>query len=543
MQGHDAIAQALIDQGIDTMFGVLGDGNLFIAEAMMREHGLHYVAATHEANAVLMAEGYAKATGRLGVATVTHGPGLTNTFTALIEAARARTPLLLITGDTPRGAREHLQNLDQHAVVAATGAGFEPIRTLNRIAVDVAIAVRRAHVERRPIVLNVPLDMEWETDVELRSVGQLPVMAQATIPDPAALDVAVGILATATRPLVLAGRGAVRADAHDSLVRLAEALGAPLATSVLGSGYFRGDPFNLGICGTVGTPVALDTIASADTIISFGASLNQFTTDEGALFRDKRVIQCDNDPARIGSTVPIDAGIVGDAASIADTITEWLTQADHRPSGFRSDDLAQRIAEFRLIDSFEDKSVDGAVDPRSFTLRLDEILPEDRTVVLDAGRFMLDALRLPVPDPQSLVTSHAFGAIGLGMSNAIGAATARPDRPTVLLIGDGGFMMGALTEFHTAVEHDLDLIVVLYNDGSYGAEHIQLWNKQMDPAASLHHWPDFQSVMGALGANTVTVSSLADMDHAADAITNRKTGQPVFIEAKLDPAMISAIPR
>ncbi|MGI9599145.1 MAG: thiamine pyrophosphate-binding protein, partial [Acidimicrobiales bacterium] len=343
------------------------------------------------------------------------------------------------------------------------------------------------------------------------------------------------------RPIVLAGRGAVRSGAHDALVALAEALGAPLATSLLGTGYFADDACNLGIYGTLSHEVAQEAIAGADCIITFGASLNYFTTDRGRLLQGKRVIQCDLDPARIGSTVPIDAGVVGDAARIAETITSWLAEANHKPSNFRSADLAEKLAHFDPATAFDDRSVDGAIDPRTFTRTLDGILPADRTVVVDAGRFMLNALTLSVPEPEALITSHGFGAIGLGMGNAIGAAIGRPGRPTVLAIGDGGFMMGGLAEFHTAVEHNLDLIVVLYNDGSYGAEHIQLYRKQMDTKASLHHWPDLPAVMTARGARSLVVEKASDFDAVAEAVANRRPGQPLFIEAKLDPDMVSEI--
>lgn len=541
MDGRDAIAAALAEHGIDTMFGVLGDGNLFIAESMMRRHGLRYVAATHEANAVCMAEGWGRAAGRLGVATVTHGPGLTNTVTALVEGVKNRTPLLLIAGDTPIADRDHLQNLDQHAVVVSTGAGFEPVRSLGTLAHDVASAIRRAHAERRPIVLNIPLQLQWERDVDPPPAVPVEPVAAATAPDPLALDVAVGILASAARPVVLAGRGAVAADAHDALVALAHRLGAPLATSLLGTGYFAEDPCNLGLFGTLTHAGAQEALASADCVISFGASLNRFTTDEGRLLAGKRVIQCDIDAARIGSTVPVDAGVVGDARRVAETIVEWLDAADHRPASFRSADLEAKLAAFDPAAAYDDLSRAGAIDPRTFTLRMDGILPRDRTVVVDAGRFMLHALTLPVPDPRSLITSHGFGAIGLGMSNAIGAAVARPLRPTVLCVGDGGFMMGGLTELHTAVEHNLDLIVLLYNDGSYGAEHVQLWRLDMDPKASLHHWPDFPSVLGALGCDVVEVADESDFDRAAAAVEGRVPGRPVVIEAALDPDMVSSI--
>ena len=141
MLGHDAVAQALVDHGVDTVFAVLGDGNLFIGENLAREHGVNLISATHEANAVLMAQGWAKATGRLGVATVTHGPGLTNTITALVEGAKNETPILVVAGDTPIEQEQHLQNLDQHALVTATGAGFQPVRNAETIAEDVSTAV------------------------------------------------------------------------------------------------------------------------------------------------------------------------------------------------------------------------------------------------------------------------------------------------------------------------------------------------------------------------------------------------------------------
>jgi acetolactate synthase I/II/III large subunit len=542
MRGHDAIAQALVDQGVDTVFGVLGDANLFIGDCLMRVHGTRYVAATHEASAVMMAQGYAKATGRLGVATVTHGPGLTNTMTALVEGAKAGTPMVLVSGDTPTVDLHHLQNVHQQAFIEATGCGFQPVRAVGTIADDVAIAIRRAWSERRPVVLNVPLELQWE-DVEYVAAPRVTPLERAIDADPEALDTALGILATAQRPLIIAGRGAVQSGAHDALLELAEALGAPLATTLLGTGYFKGDGAAIGIFGTLATPVGSEVIHNADCVITFGASLNRFTTHEGTLLTGKAVIQCDVDPNRIGSTVPITAGVVGDAARIATTMAGMLRSAGHRPSSFRTGDLAASVAAYDPASSYTDQSTDTHVDPRTAVLRLNSVLPADRTVVVDAGRFMLDALNLPVPDPTALVTTHAYGSIGLGTAAAIGAATGRPDRATVLLVGDGGFMMGGLQELHTAVHLGQDLIVVLYNDGSYGAEHVQLVNKGMDTSSSLHHWPDFTAVAAALGCDTVAVRSLDDFSVAAKVVAERRPGRPVFIEIAVDPDVASRIPR
>ena len=540
MLGHDAVAQALVDHGVDTVFGVLGDGNLFIGENLQRQHEVNFVGATHEANAVCMAEGWAKATGRLGVATVTHGPGLTNTITALVEGVKNETPMLLVAGDTPVENEQHLQNLDQHALVVATGAGFQPVRNVETIAEDVSTAVRRAHAERRPIVVNVPLNIEWdEVDYEPRPALNSPPVRLA--PDPDQLESALGIIASSARPVILAGRGAVLSGAREVLIELGDALGAPLATSLLGTGFFSDQPFNLGIHGTLSHEVAGETLAMADCLIVFGASLNFFTTDYQSLLAGKRVVHVNLDPSHIDLHATVAAWVVGDATVVAEAMIALLKEAEHQPSSFRTADLEKKLQEFDLSDSYEDKSYDGAVDPRTLTRQLDAGLPQDRQVVVDAGRFMLDALTMSVPNPRDLVTSHGFGAIGLGMSTAIGAAVAHPTRPTVLCIGDGGYMMGGLTELSTAVHLGLDLIVIVYNDGSYGAEHIQLVTKGMDPAASLHEWPDFCAVAESMGCDTAKITSLDDIDAALEVVKNRQPGRPVLIEASTDPDVVSAI--
>ena len=448
--------------------------------------------------------------------------------------------MLVVAGDTPVENEQHLQNLDQHALVTASGAGFQPVRNAETIAEDVSTAIRRAHSERRPIVLNVPLNIEWD-EVEYVSRPPLNPSPVRLAPDPDQLDTALGIIASSTRPLILAGRGAVKSGAKDALLRLGETLGAPLATSLLGTGYFEGEPFNLGIHGTLSHEVAGETLAIADCVIAFGASLNFFTTDYQTLLAGKRVVHVDIDARHIDRHVTVDAGVVGDAAVVASAMNDLLNEAEHKASSFRTNELKSRLEAFDPAQAFEDKSYQGAVDPRTLTRRLEAGLPKERQVVVDAGRFMLDALTMSVPKPENLVTSHGFGAIGLGMSTAIGAAVARPTLPTIVCIGDGGYMMGGLTELSTAVHLGLDLIVIVYNDGSYGAEHIQLVTKGMDPTASLHEWPDFCAVAESMGCQTMRIESLDDIDAAIDVVKNRTPGRPVLIEARTDPDVVSTI--
>jgi acetolactate synthase-1/2/3 large subunit len=529
---QDAFARALADNGVSTVFGVLGDGNLWLVDSFDRVVGGTYVSFSNEAGAVLAAEGYARASGGLGVATVTHGPGLTNTVTALVDGVKDRTPIVLIAGDTASSDRDGFQNIPQREVVLASGAGFEQLRTPNTLAEDVATAIRRAHLERRPVVLNVPTDFQGQ-DVEYYPSERRHVTPQSVRPDLDAIDRAVGVIASVHRPVVLAGAGARTPEAREALLRLAERIGAPVATTLRGKDLFRGHPFNLGICGTLANPVALDTINRSDCVIAFGAGLNRWTTAEGSLLDKKQVVHVDADAQSINRWAIADVGIVGDVVAVADTIVDWLEQLDDTPTGFASPELAAQIAAYDEA-NFVDRSTDTTVDIRAALARIETSIPAERTLVIDGGRFNIDCFTmLHVPDPQAYVHIINFASIGLGVGNAIGASFAAPGRPVLLVIGDGGFMLGGLAEFNTAVRHNVDLIVVVMNDGAYGAEHIHFRNKNMDPALSFFDWPDLGPVATALGGEGFTVRNLAELDVALEGVARRT--RPILIDIKLDP--------
>lgn len=529
---HEAIARALADQGITTVFGVLGDANLYMMDSFQRATGGAFRSMSNEAGAVLAANGYARTSGTLGVATVTHGPALTNTITALVESVKDRTPLLLVAGDTAVEDRENFQNVPQRDVVLPSGAGFEQVRAPHTVAEDVAVAVRRALLERRPVVLNVPVEFQWE-DVDYTPNRVRWVAPQQVVPDPAALDEAVGLIASARRPVVLAGQGAASAEARGALERLASRIGAPLATTLRGRDLFRGNPHDLGIFGTLSHDVAADVIAQSDCVVAFGASLNKWTTSEGANLKDKLVVHVDIDRTALGRFSGVHVGVVGDVVPVATAFVEWLDQAEVKPTGFASPQLAERLAG-RDEHAYQDVSADGTVDMRTAMLRLEEAFPRDRTLVHDGGRFIFQAFtRLHVPDPTAYVHTVNFGSIGLGMGNAVGAWFGAPGRPVLLVTGDGGFMLGGLAEFSSAVRHGVDLVVVVLNDGAYGAEHIQFRNKEMDPEISTFQWPDLGPVATALGGRGVTVRNLAELDEALASIEGRD--RPILIDVKIDP--------
>lgn len=529
---HASVAQSLVHHGLRRVFGLLGDGNLALIDGLVRNHGVAYVAANREDGAVMMADGYARVTGEVGFASVTHGPGLTNAVTPLHEAARARTPLVLLCGDSPATHPPHNQDIDQRATVLPTGAAFRQLRGPSTTGQDVAIAIRQARVERRPVVLNLPAELQAQDAEHAEIVPYTATIAHALAPDADALDRALGIVASSQRPLVLAGRGAVDASARAAILRLAEQLRAPVATTLKARGWFAGESYDLGVCGTVAFTPALETIADADCIIAFGASLNRYTTSTGALLDGRRVIQVDTDPEAIGRWYPVDAGVLGDAGLVATAMADSLAELGGTPPGLRSPQLLERLARHTPQDEFEDRSDDTRIDPSTLMTWLDRTLPADRALTVDCGGYMAPPLRyLGTASPHDHVLPATFGAVGLGVGAAIGAAFARPERPVLSIIGDGGFMLGGIIEFDTAVRHRLDVIVVVLDNGGYGIEYRNLETIGGDPTLADMNWPDAAGVARSLGGEGITIRCRADLPAAAAAIAARRG--PLVIRAMI----------
>jgi thiamine pyrophosphate-dependent acetolactate synthase large subunit-like protein len=523
------IARAVWDHQAETVFGLMGDANLFMIDHYVRGCGGRFVPAAHEGSAVLMALAYAHVRNRVGVASVTHGPALTNCVTALTEGARGGIPLVLLAGDTPVLHPHHLQSIDQREVVKATGAGFEQMRAPETATQDVARAFYRARAERRPIVLNMPADFMWRRQ-PYEACRHAVFDAPAHIPEGESLDSAIGMMASAKRPLILAGAGACRA--REQIIRLADRLEAPLAATLKAKGLFSGHPFNMEIFGTLSTPAAYDVMAKADCIICFGSGLHDFTTDRGSLLRGKRLVQVEVDPRNVGRNLHPDVALVADAGLTADNMVHWLDQAEIPPSGFtRELDMTALTAH---PPGQREKTRPGHINYVWALDALERSLPANRILVTDGGRFMTEVwCRISVPDPASFLVTANFGSIGLGLQEAIGAGVAAPDRPVVLFSGDGGFMMGGINEFNTAVRLGLDLIVILCNDSAYGAEHIQFIDRKMDPGLTTFEWPSFADVAKALGGRGIAVTSADELSLAIDAIKHRKA--PLLIELRLDP--------
>jgi len=499
---------------IDTVFGVMGNGNAYFLDALERETASGFVAVRHEAAGVAAADAHYRASGRLAAATATYGAGFTNTLTALAEAVQARTPLVLIVGDEPTSGPRPW-GVDQIALAAGVGARTYTVGHRDAAA-TVVIAIEHALTYRLPVVLGIPYD------VATREAGTIP---DATAPRivsehppldayaDGVIDRVVDALAAAERPLLLGGRGAWLAEAGPILDDLTALTGALTATTALGRGLFSDPSRDLGVAGGFGAPGAMRVVRDADVAVVFGAGLNQFTMRFGELFAPgTRVFQVD---LAATATHPHVGGFVrGDAADVAREIVRRLRTRGVAPSTW-SDGLD--LAGARLRPEGEGLGPDGRLDPRSAAARIAELLPEDRVVVSDGGHFLGWAnMYWPVASPDRMImVGTAYQSIGLGFPSLPGAAVARPDATIVLTTGDGGGLM-ALADLETAIRVAGGRgIAVVWNDAQYGAEVLNYGVKGLHPDPMLIPQVDFAAVARGFGAEGVVVETVDDLEALA----------------------------
>src|SRR5579863_7235373 len=553
MRVADAVGQGLAKLGAEVVFGVVGSGNFHVTNALIAG-GSRFVAARHEGGATVMADAWARTTGRPGVVSVHQGPGLTNAMTGIAEAAKSRTPLVVLAAEVPE-IRSNF-HVDVAGLAAAVGAVHIRLHSPASALADAHRAYQTA-LGRRTVIMSLPLDVqaaEWEPG---------PVQAAPrTYPPAAAADAVTAMAAVlrgASRPVFVAGRGARgragRASARGQLERLADASGALLATSAVAKGLFRGNPWDLDVSGGFASPLAAELISGADVIVGWGCALNMWTMRHGKLIgTGTTLIQVDDDAAALGAHRAVHLGVLGDVTETARALADALggsgagepravpyKNEDNGGSaeavGYRSPELRERIArQVRWRDvPFADESDGRRIDPRALSAALDDLLPAERTVAIDSGNFMgYPSMYLSVPDEAGFCFTQAFQSIGLGLATAIGAAVARPDRLAVAALGDGGTLMG-ISELETVVRLGIPMVVVIYDDEAYGAE-VHHFGPDGDPLETVRFPPaDIAAIGRGFGFDGVTVRSAADLGAVRDWLAGPRE-RPLLIDAKVTSA-------
>jgi len=531
------IAADLAGYGARRCFGLLGTANFKVSHALVQS-GVELISARHEGNAASMADAYAKASGELTLVSVHSGPGLTNALTGIGEAAKSRTPLVVLAGDVPNGAVKNNFYIEQADMVRAVGAVAERLHTVSSAREDALRAVTRALRDRQTVVLSMPLDVQHAPLPTNQPPLELPPPAGRLHPDPGVVARLADALAASKRPLILGGRGAVISDAEEALTALADHADTLLATSVCGHGLFAGNPWSVGISGGFSSPVAHELIFESDFILAFGASLTQWTTKKGKLIApDAVVAQVDIDGPKLGYQMPLQIAVHGDARATAETLLAELKRRGVRSAGRRTDAVRERI---RAGDNrhypWPDESTKQFIDPRTLSKAVDAILPTDRVVASDSGHFCGWVPRyLKVPNARASCLSHSFQSVGLGLPSAIGLALANPGKLAVLGTGDGGFLM-SIADLETAIRLGLRLCILVYNDASYAAE-VHYFRRQ-GFSVDIVQFPetDFAAIARGYGACGATVRTLADLQPVKAWVAEGYPG--VFVvDGKINPGL------
>jgi acetolactate synthase I/II/III large subunit len=543
MKVWDALAECVEQEGVGAMFGLMGDANLYFM-ARLQEHGVTRVYdVRHEGSAVAMADGYARASGAVGVASVTSGPGVTQLGTALTVASRTGTPLVVVAGDIPskvKGMGTHRQDTDQRAFVEASGALFHQLRDATTVASDVQRAFWLARTRRRPVVLNCPLDLqaaEFRGDLHYTPTAAVLFAQHALIPDADAVEKAADMIVASRRPVIVAGAGAVGADARASIDALGDRIGTANATTLRAKGYLDG-PWSVGICGNFSTIPGQAILADADLVILVGSSGSADTAE--AIPARARTIQINtNGTACVGARTP-DHLLYADARLGLAAIVDRLSEAEYTAAGYRGGSYATTFAQDAVTADMEEASWDlpaHTVDPRSFIRCVDTLLPDGCTVVIGGGHNLtFSSMFLSGGADRRFVFTYDFGCIGVGIPIAFGVAVATPDRPVILFEGDASALM-TIHDLDVTARYQPRMLVFVMNDGALGAEYHKLRSENFDPRWAQIRTPDFGRLAEAFGNSGGDVRSLADLDGQMRAFTEG-TG-PRYVDVRIPTAVMS----
>jgi acetolactate synthase-1/2/3 large subunit len=477
------MAQCLKEEGVEKVFGQCGHTNYALIDACQR-HGIEYVSFRHEQQAGHAADAYARLSKKLAVLNVHLSPGLTNVVTGVASAAMDGTPMLVISGNTPsyHQPREAHQSMRLHTD-ASQGDIFRPI--CKRVwRVDDArflpeVMHRALNIAQtgRPgaVLLDIPMDVfSQKIPVAAPPRNRRPNFPRA-VADAEGLEQAAKLIGEARNPVIYAGNGVALSGATGELAALARLLQAPVATTLVGKGVFpESDPLSLGVTGIWGARPANDTCLKADVILAVGtafgeADCSSWNPDYTFDFSKTKLIQIDQDPQEIGKSYAADIGLVGDARATLTALTALLRKTPRAADAISAQ--ARTVGESKAAwkEELKDSQHNGdkPIHPARLLMELSKAAPDDVVFVTDVGWNKNGAgQQLEISRPGGFVTSGGMATMGYSPAAAIGAKLGAPDRKVVCLVGDGGLMsvLGALS---TAVERDIPVLWVLFNNFCY----------------------------------------------------------------------------
>ncbi|MGI6238199.1 MAG: biosynthetic-type acetolactate synthase large subunit [Christensenellales bacterium] len=537
LSGAGIIIETLIEQGATTVFGYPGGQVLALYDELYRNRDrIRHIMTSHEQGAAHAADGYARATGRVGVAIATSGPGATNLVTGIAAAYYDSAPMVAITGNVPLPliGRDSFQEVDIVGVtmpITKHNYMVKDVRDLARIlreAFEIAQSGRPG-----PVLVDVPRDIQTAV-CEFTPAPPAKKRAQRA-PDPLAVDGAGRLIAASERPFIYAGGGVVGSDASDALARLAELIDAPVGMSIMGlTALPTSHPRNLGMTGMHGGYAANKFMQSADLIIAVGTRFSDRATGDKSKFaQGAKVLHIDIDPAEIDKNIPSYHSLVGDIPAVLGALNAKIKPMRHA-------DWWDQISQFHQAD---EPLPNGAISPRQVMERARACAGADAMVATDVGQHqMWTAQYCPFSFPRGLVTSGGLGAMGFGMGAAIGACVGS-GRRTLLFTGDGSFHMN-MHELATAVSERLPITVVILNNAVLGM--VRQWQTLFYDKryASTTHGraTDFAAFARAMGARGYRAETPEELEDALAAATAGEGPSVVDVVIGADEMVLPMIP-
>ena len=525
--GAEMLIQALAHEGVDTIFGYPGGAVLHIYDELWRARDriTHYL-VRHEQGAVHMAEGYARATGRVGVVLVTSGPGATNAVTGIANAYMDSTPIVVITGQVPK----HLIGTDAFQEVDTVGITRPCVKHnyLVREARDLPAIVREAfHLARSgrpgPVVIDIPKDVSAaRANYSRLDHVSFPFSTQLARVDQDLASEAVRQIVNAKRPVLYVGGGIVNSGAVDSLLSFAELLQLPVTPTLMGLGGFPSShPLCLGMLGMHGTYAANMAVAESDLLVALGVRFDDRVTGKLATFAPHaRVIHVDIDPANIGKNVTPTLALTGDVGQVLNKFLS--TVPPQRNEGLAS--WWDQIRRWQLSQPLRFSGSQNQIKPQSVIRELHRLTEGEALITTDVGQHQMWVAQFyPFTRPRQLITSGGLGTMGFGLPAAIGARLALPDQLVVAVVGDGGFQM-TNQELATAVQYDLPVKVLIMNNGYLGM--VRQWQEMFyDRTYSevdISVAPDFVKLAEAYGVAGFRVERPAELHEVMEAALRHK---------------------
>jgi acetolactate synthase-1/2/3 large subunit len=501
MKVYQRLAQAFQGEGVTATFGMMGDGNMFwISE--LHKLGIKVHEVRHEGAGLGMADGYARTSNGVGVATATCGPGVTQLATAFVTAARARSPVVAFCGEYPHTDPEYAQYLNQARFAEACEVGFVQLQNADQTDEIVRKAFYLAKLERRPIMLSCPMDVQQKNfDDDEPYVPTTQVWTTGKVmPDAKQLERAADLIASAKHPVIIVGRGAQWAGAGPAVLKLGERIGALIATSLLAKTFLNDQTdYHAGISGLYATRTAMKLLEEADVVIGVGATLNRHTLENGYLYPNAKFVQIDTQPhVALSNGKFSDIYLQSDARVAVEELDKLLAAKNHKATGYRTPDVKTKLAN-HTQDPAEFPLDPDTVDPRESMMILDDMLPQNVGMMSGSGMTSGIASMMMTKSRFLNQGGHFFGCIGQMFPALMGASVATNNSPLCLVDGDASFLMH-LNELDTAVRYNMNILMVVMNNECLGAEYYKLDAKKMDAMTSVIPVADLGGIAKAFGA-------------------------------------------